>query len=221
MGKIIEVHLMIDGHITTLIPLFSLMDVALVEMSGESGNVVHLEGILHVDKDYLMFHTVAEFIQGAIRSGNYFGRYALPELEKGGSSDRAKFASLNGQWTEIEVDKWGSFTFPDPGSLADLEEFAARELRTMREFLIVRDEVSRLMAPVDARYKNTISKLCEHGEQIMRSERFLEVLKMRVQETQTQMLENMIVYGLVEWLIKHLGDDGVEMVLAAAAMSKE
>ena len=218
----VKVKFTVDGTISTLIPLFSVMEITHAETSGEDSSAIHVEGNLLIEREYLNRNTVAEFVSNATKGGNYFGRYSVPPFEDGEFAERAKFVSLHDQWTEIEVDEYGNFTFPDAGSVGELGEFAERELEGMRAFLAARDEVCRILTPKEARYGDVLTKLRqEHGELVMSNPVFGEVIRARVNEMQAQMLDNMTSYDAVEFILDNLGEDGVGVVLAAAELQAE
>lgn len=219
----IKVKISIQGRIRDLIPLFSSMEVVGVETAEEGCDAVSVEGSVLVDSEYLRSNTFIAFLGNAIKDADCFGRYEIPAVASKFCEERAKFVCLDGKWTEIEIDEWGNFTFPDPGSLAELGDFANRELEGMREFLNARDGVNRKMTPVDMRYTDTLARLREKYGEIMNGEEdtFLEVLKGRVQEIQEQTLANMTTYDAVEFLLNNLGNAGVALVFGAAEFSKE
>lgn len=219
----VKVKFTVEGPLPTLIPLFSVMEITQAATDGnEDSNAIHIEGNLLVEREYLKRGTVAAFVSAATKGGNYFGRYSVPAFEDGEFAERAKFVSVNGHWTEIEVDEFGNFTFPDAGSVAELQDFAKRELESMRVFLAARDEVRRLLTPKDARYGDLLSTLHQkYGELIMSNPVFEAALRTRVSELHAQMLEEMTGYFLVEFLLDNLGEDGVGVVLAAAELQAE
>jgi hypothetical protein len=210
----VKVQLTIEGRIHSLIPLLSMMEVRAAETMEECCNTLHIEGSLLIDDEYLRGNTVAGFITHALKDADCYGRYVVPSPT---GDERAKFACLDKVWYEIEIDEWGNFTFPDAGSLAELPDFAARELDDMREFLRARDAVVRKLTPVSARYGDTLSTLHGKYSGIMFSNpEFEEVLKSHVESVQDATRLRMTSYDAVEFLLDSLGPDGVDLVLAVA-----
>jgi len=210
----VEVQLTIEGRVHSLIPLLSAMEVRVAETMEECCNTLHIEGSLLIDEGYFRGNTVAGFITNALKDADCYGRYVVPSPT---GDERAKFACFDKIWYEIEIDEWGSFRFPDPGSLAELPDFAARELDDMREFLRARDAVVRKLTPVSARYGDTLSALhAKYGGIMADNPVFEEVLKSHVESVQDSTRLRMTSYDAVEFLLDNLGPDGVDLVLAVA-----
>ena len=209
----------IRGRLSALIPFVSSMKVTEFSASEDEPESGEIEGEFQLDGPPRF--TMVNFVTSIAKDQPIIGRY-WAFFEKEEENEYGKFVWDGVRAMEIETDRWGNFTFPDAGCVADFDEFLTREKASMLEFLAFRDAVAAEIYPREMLYTDAIVAARKHlGEDFSQNGRFVEVLHHRVREIQAQEVANMAAYDAMDFLITKLGKDGLAIIESDAENAAE
>lgn len=210
----------IQGKLKTLANFAGAMNVTEFFADEETRDAGELHGEMPALNDHASF-SVVELLAHMAKKQPIVGRFHAIR-ENSDEDEFGKFAFDGTRTMELETDRWGSFTFPDAGSVHDFPDFLAREQKDMLEFLAFREKVLAEIFPTSALYHEALHVArVALGDNFALNEKYADLLAARVRELHAQDKSCLRPYGAMHFIVRTEGKDGLAFLANAAGIAAE